>query len=185
MSQQKLLFKKSELAYGGSLLTKRKARQFARPLSTKHTMHLVLRSTRAVGRWSFNRPINNKNIRGILRKFSSKYCIQLLSLANVGNHIHLHMRLTNRHTYKPFIRAVTSAIAMAITGVSRWRRKTTMSGSFWDRRPFTRIVIGRSSFLNVRDYIRINQLEATGYTRQQARQHVNWRYTEREILNST
>jgi hypothetical protein len=57
---------------------------------------------------------------------------------------------------------VTAAIAMAVTGASRWNK---LGIKFWDRRPFTRIVIGRRAFLSVRDYVRINHIEGQGYSR--------------------
>jgi REP element-mobilizing transposase RayT len=165
--KQLRFFKSTEKAYGGSLLTKKKGRQGPRPLSTKDTMHIVLRSTHAKGKWRFQ--ANRSKWKPILRKFSQKYGVKILSTGDPGNHIHLHIKLTNRHTYKPFIRAVTAAIAMAITGVSRWKK---VDIKFWNRRPFSRVVIGRRGFLTVTDYVRVNELEAAGYSRTVARQGV-------------
>lgn len=89
-------------------------------------------------------------------------------MANVGNHLHLHIQLTNRFTYKPFIRALTSAIAMAITGVNKWTRARLGRIRFWDYRPYTRVVIGFRALLGLRDYIRINIWEGYGYSRSEA-----------------
>src|ERR1700689_5388498 len=105
-NQLKLL-KDEPKAYGGALLKTRKGRSRGRPLDTKNTMHLVLKSSKAVGDWSFWKPGNKEEIRKIIRKFSNKYGIKILSLANVGNHLHFQIKLYNIHTYKPFIRAVT------------------------------------------------------------------------------
>jgi len=165
--QQLKLFKTEEKAYGSSLMTRRKGRKGPRPLATKNTMHLVLRSTRAKGKWRFQ--ATRDVWKPILNKFAVKYGVKILSLADPGNHIHLHIRFTNRHTYKAFIRAVTSAIAMAITGASRWKK---IDFKFWDRRPFTRVVIGRRGFLSASDYVRVNELEARGYSREESRQGV-------------
>ena len=148
-------------------MTKRKGRKGPRPLATKSTMHLVLRSTRAKGKWRFQ--ATRDKWKPILRKFSKKYGVRILSESDPGNHIHLHIQLSNRHTYRAFIRAVTSAIAMAITGASRWKK---IDFKFWDRRPFTRVVIGRRGYLNASDYVRINELEARGYSRQESKQAV-------------
>ncbi len=157
---QKELFKKQELAYGGKLLKTRKGRTSGRPLVTRQTMHLVLRSTHAKGKWSFLEPKNKTATREILKKFAAKYGVKLLHGANVGNHIHLEIQLTNRHTYKPFIRAVTAAIAMKVTGVSRWKTKEEAGiKRFWDLRPFTRVVVGWKSRLTLKDYIKVNRLE--------------------------
>ncbi|NJM10240.1 MAG: hypothetical protein HC883_05100 [Bdellovibrionaceae bacterium] len=80
--------------------------------------------------------------------------------------LHLHIQLTNRFTYKAFIRGSTAAIAMAVTGASRWNK---LKIKFWDYRPFTRVVIGRRAVLSLRDYIRVNRLEGQGYDRGHAR----------------
>jgi hypothetical protein len=94
--------------------------------------------------------------------------VRILSLANLGNHLHFQLKLTNRHTYRPFIRGLTSAIAMAVTGWSRWNLPP-QGARFWDYRPFTRVVPGRQGFLTLRDYIQLNRLEGRGCSRAQAR----------------
>jgi len=164
------LLQKQPQAYGGELLKKRKNRRSGRPLDTKHTMHLVLRSTKAKGPWSFKVRKHEQAIRRIIQKFSTKYSVQIISMANVGNHLHLHIKLIKRWTYKPFIRAITAAIAMAITGASRWNPlKKEAKDKFWDYRPFTRVVQSYRAFLNLRDYVKINQYEGSGYHREHAR----------------
>jgi REP element-mobilizing transposase RayT len=136
-------------------------------------MHLVLRSSRAVDDKSFKVAKHQKLIRGILAKFSLKYGVQIISLANVGTHLHLHIKIAKRTGYLRFIRAITAAIAMGVSGRNRWTRGTG-SGTqpkekFWDYRPFTRIIEGFRALLHMRDYIQINQLEGLGVPRLQAR----------------
>ncbi|OQW47283.1 MAG: hypothetical protein A4S09_15935 [Proteobacteria bacterium SG_bin7] len=111
-------------------------------------------------------PHHRAKIKNILQKFAKKFGVILISGANVGNHLHLEIRIANRQTYRPFIRAVTAAIAMAITGTSRWNPKKI---KFWDHRPFSRIAETWKEVLNLRDYIRINQLEGRGIHREEAR----------------
>ena len=172
-SAQFKLFKVGRNSYGGDLLKTREGRSQGRPLSTRHTMHLVLRSTKAMGPWSFWKKENKAVVTRLVKKFSIKYGIKVHSMANVGNHLHLHLKLSNRHTYAPFIRALTSAIAMAITRSSRWKPlKTSAAGRFWDRRPFTNILKGLRGFLNLRDYVTINQFEGIGFCREQARYYL-------------
>jgi putative transposase len=173
---------KNQHAYGGSLRSTRKGRTGPRAISTKYSMHLVLRSTRAVGAWSFRK--HDLKIKAITQKFSVKYGVKILSLANAGNHLHMQIQLTTRHTYKAFIRALTGAIAMAVTGASRWQPLKTLIASnvkintstagFWDYRPFSRIVIGFKALLTLKDYIQINRLEGHGYDRNQARLLIAW-----------
>ncbi len=157
-------------AYGGELLKTRKGRAHGRPLDTKNTLHMVLRSTKATGDWSFKKPKNEAKIRRIVDKFSLKYGIKILRLGNAGNHLHFQIKIGNRHTYRPFIRAITSAIAMAISGTSRWNPlKKKPSDRFWDYRPFTRVIIGFKAFLDLQNYIDINQLEGFGNSRIEAK----------------
>lgn len=167
-SPQLQLLKKAKLSYGGELLKTREGRSGPRPLDTRNSMHLVLRSSKAKGDWSFRRPQQAHKIRKLIEKFSRKYGVRVFSFANVGNHLHLHIKLGNRHAYKPFIRALTSAIAMAVTGISRWSpRKADSKLRFWDYRPFTRVVQGFKSLLTLRDYIYLNKLEGYGVDRRQ------------------
>jgi REP element-mobilizing transposase RayT len=188
-------FKKGSDRYGGSLQTTRKGRAHGRPISTKHSMHFVLRSTKAKGQYSFTR--HRRPIKAILTKFSQRFGVRILSFANVGNHLHLHIQLSSRATYRPFIRAITAAVMMKVTGISRWSRPKDNAhlrkggtgvtvntkqfensprvaemgigpGKFWDRRPFSRIVQSFRAQLNLRDYIAINRLEGFGYHRREA-----------------
>lgn len=147
-NKQLELFKEKQKPYGGEYFKTRAGRAQPRPLDSKNTMHLVLRASKARGEWSFWK--KKGAILGIVRKFSSKNGIKLLSLANVGNHLHFHIKLSDRYRYSPFIRAITSAIAMEITGKSRWLK---IDEKFWDLRPFTRVVFGRQGFLVLRDYV--------------------------------
>ncbi len=172
-TKQMSFFEPSERAYGGILLKKRKARQEGRPLSTKHTMHLVLRSTMALGQYSFLSPKNSSAIQRVLKKFALKYFVELKSVANVGNHIHIHLKLNKRVTYDPFIRAITSAIAMAVAKPNRLQSlKEKGIKKFWDYRPFTRIIIGKRAYLILRDYLKINELEGQGFNRSTAQAFV-------------
>lgn len=148
-------------------MTTRAGRKGSRPLATKNTMHFVLRSSKAKGIWSMARPNNRKKIDRITRKFAQKYGVRILSLANVGNHLHFHVQLTNLFTYKAFIRAISGAIAIAVTGQNRWTKVNDGPKlKFWDYRPFSRVIAGgRRAFLAVKDYLQINQLEGFGFKR--------------------
>ena len=119
MRVQMELLGKKKTAYGGELLCQRKGRVQGRPLSTRHLMHLVLRSTKAVGSWSFKKKNHERDIKRLSEKFGDQYGVMIKSVANVGNHLHFHIKLSTRFTYDAFIRALTGSIAMAVTGTSR------------------------------------------------------------------
>ena len=170
LMRQQNLFRKGELAYGGSLMTKRKGRAGPRPVATRHSMHLVLRSSKAKGAWSFRRKPHAQRITRIVNRFAGKYSVRVISIANVGNHLHLHIQLLHRRFYSTFIRAITSAIAMAVTQKSRWTMKNEEGPlRFWDRRPFSRIVLSFRARLRLEDYIRVNQIEGLGFDRTNAK----------------
>ena len=165
------MFDKKSKAYGGELLKTRKGRSGPRPLATRGTIHLVLRSAKAKGDWSFKK--HDGRIREIIGKFSRKYGVKVLSLANVGNHLHFQLKLSRHHLWNPFIRAVTAAITMAVTGANRWNPSRPGSEGrkerFWDYRPFTRVVQSWRGYLKLKDYILINQWEGAGHPRRLAR----------------
>lgn len=151
--------------YGGELRKTREGRKTKRPLSYRQTMHVVLRSSKAKGEWSFRKARHRKNILRLVEKFSVMYDVQILSMANVGNHLHLHVKLMRREAYIAFIRAVSGAIVMTVTGVSRWTKRTAEKSKFWDHRPYSRIVLSLRHFLNLKDYVAENQLEGQGISR--------------------
>ncbi len=164
------LFARSSKSYGGQLLNTRKGRSQGRPISTAKSIHMVLRSSMAVGTMAFNHPRNAGSVRQILTKFAKKYGVSFLSIANVGTHLHFHLKISHRPNYYRFIRAVTAAIAMHVTGRNRWTAgNSEVKTKFWDYRPFTRIIESYRAFLTLKDYIQINQLEGFGIPRVQAR----------------
>lgn len=152
-------------------MTTRKGRSHGRPLATKRSMHLVLRSSAAKGDWSMNKPSNRLKVAQLIEKFARKNHIRIHSYANVGNHLHIHIQLSRIASYRPFIRGLTAAIAMAITGLSRWSDSGSLARvrlggrKFWDYRPFSRVVTGRRDFVGVNDYVAINQIEGSGIPR--------------------
>lgn len=120
---------------------------------------------------SFRYGKNPQRIEQIIKKFAAKNGVKILSIANVGNHLHLHIKLGNRFGYAPFIRAVSGAIVLAVTKTFKNNENKTrkdFDGHFWDYRPFTRIIEGMRGYLSVRDYIKVNQLEGAGVPRPRA-----------------
>src|SRR5687768_4207361 len=100
--QMKLFNQKFTNEYGGELRKKAKNRGY-RPLSSKDSLHVVLRSTQARGEWSFRYKNNPARVAEFIKKVSNKYGVKLISVANVGNHLHLHVKIPNRTLYKSWI----------------------------------------------------------------------------------
>ncbi|WP_413293223.1 transposase [Bdellovibrio sp. HCB185ZH] len=123
-------------AHGGTLFKKARHR-CRRPLSTKKPLHLVLRSSQAKGSLSFRKSKNWKQVESLCRQFARKYKIKIESFANGGSHLHLTIRLNSKDSYSPFIRSLTGAIALKLTGANRTQKNAQ---KFWDFRPFTAVL---------------------------------------------
>lgn len=156
------LFKNQIPRQFGGMLLKGNAKT-ARPLSTKHAIHLVLKSKLATGSRSFLAARNSKRIDTILRRTAKSKGIRLYRLVNVGNHLHLVMRLdratplAGRRAFCSFIRAVTGLIARQVMGAERNRGQGI---KFWQARPFTRLVSWGRDFNTLSRYMLKNESQA-------------------------
>ncbi len=122
----------------------------------------MLKSTNAKGEWSFLKPRNKAIIAQLIKKYSEAYSVKVFSSANVGNHLHFHLQFRSPRSYRDFVRAMTGAIALKITGSSKIK---ALKERFWTQSPYTRFVFGIKDFLKISDYIKINQLEGFGHGR--------------------
>ena len=144
--------------FGGALLKKSNAKT-KRPLSTKHAIHVVLRSSKAKGEWSLRSLKNQKTVEKLTRNLAKKYSIKIYEYANVGNHLHLLIKLNNRFTFNPFIRALSGSIALKVTGSNKLK---ALKEKFWDYRPWTRVVEWKKAYSIAKDYVIQNHLEVMG-----------------------
>lgn len=131
-------------------------RKLERPLSAKKWIHLILKSDKAEGPFSFLLPKNKQIIRQIIRSKSKKFGITIGDGANVGNHIHLRIRIQNRESFQKFLKSVTCLIPRKITGA----RKGKSFGRFWQGLAFTRVLTSSLEELNLKGYIKANRIEA-------------------------
>ncbi len=154
------------LAHGGDFFKKSGGRK-RRYISEAGSMNLTLRSTQAKGEWSFRTQKNWNTINALTNKFAARFKVEVIRVSNVGNHLHFHVWFPVLKSYVKFIRALTAAIAMAITGLSRWSKSPMKK--FWDQRPFTRPIQGAIQFLHYDEYLDLNDLEGEGYPRVAAR----------------
>lgn len=116
--------------FGGALLEGR--RKHSRPLSSKNSLHFVLRSRWATGNDSFLVPRNRKVIDNIITHFAKKFGVKIYERALNSNHIHLLLRITNRPLYRAFIKAVSGKIASQVMGQQSFKLfcKSRQLGSF-------------------------------------------------------
>ena len=95
-----------------------------------------------------------------IRTQAKKYGIKIYEFANVGNHLHLLIKLSNRFTFAPFMRAISGIIAIKVTGSNKLKG---LKQKFWDYRPWSRIVEWKKAYSIAKDYVIQNHLEAIGY----------------------
>lgn len=161
-------FSKKADRFGGNRRTTRASRRF-RPVSTKTSMHLILKSILAKGPWSLLTPKNKRMVKEIVREQSQRHGVQILSWANGGNHLHLHLKVKSNSAFKSFVRAFSGVIALKVTGASKINK---LKQKFWTQSPFTRFVHGIKDYLRLSDYIEINNIEGFGFNRKGARLYI-------------
>ncbi|MEK2689800.1 hypothetical protein [Bdellovibrio sp. GT3] len=122
--------------FGGALLKNSNAKS-ARPISTKHAMHVVLCSSQAVGDFSFRNSRNWKRITEILVQQAQKYRVELHEQVNGGDQLQILIKVKSRDSFNGFIRAISGMISMAVTGAAKTRALKT---KFWSYRPWSRVV---------------------------------------------
>ncbi len=146
-------------------------RKLERPLSTKAWLHLTLKSNKAKGHLSFLTGRNKAIIRTVLLEKAKKFGVLVADQANVGNHLHLKIKIQSRESFQNFLRSITALIARKITGAKRGKK----FGRFWDGLAFTRVLMSFKEEAILRGYFVANRLEATkGYlAREKVRREFN------------
>jgi REP element-mobilizing transposase RayT len=134
------------------------SRKTARPLSVKHSMHLVLKAKRAQGTYSLYK--HDRALKNIIAKYAKRYGIVIQDLVNMGNHLHIRLKITRREYFGKFLKTITALIARVVTKAKKGNR----FGKFWDALAFTRVLKTRYELLQLRGYFKANRIEhAHGY----------------------
>lgn len=148
-------FPKEQRAFSPGGRTTRAARQ-RRPRGTREAMHLVLRSDLARGPKSLLK--YDSLVRALIAKLAKRHGIRIYRIVNAGNHLHITLRLSKQFTWKGFISGLTGGIARAV----QYKRAESSMRSFWNSRPFTRLITWGRDYNVVKDCHTLNQLEADG-----------------------
>jgi putative transposase len=159
---------KHRYAHGGTLRQCRAGRG-ARPLSTKDSLHLVLKARREVIGYGLRTHQRFSLIRRVLKKYSAKFYIRVEQVSVQGDHIHLLLRTSKRSQFQNFFRVLAGQIAqrfqneglLTVTGtpaeaLPRAKRK------LWRYRPFSRVVKGWKAYQVAIRYVQLNEREARG-----------------------
>jgi REP element-mobilizing transposase RayT len=147
--------------YGGSLVKGR--RKVRRPFEKGKPIHLVMRSSRAKGAWSFLDRRNKLAIYGLLIEICERYGVKLYQFENVGNHLHLLVKFPGRREMGAFLRVFAQGVMFRVTGA----RKGDPKGRFFDTIAYSRVMSWGRDFSTVRAYFWKNTLESLGFRREE------------------
>lgn len=149
-------FARRRLEHGGALSQGK--RKTIRPIDPRKSIHLVLRSSRARGEWSFFRPAQQKRVKAIVTEQAKRFCVRVYQYANSGNHLHLLIKAPTRKSFQGFLKTISGLIARAVTGA----KKGNSQGKFWDALAYTRVVEWGKAFFAAQFYVLQNEMEAAG-----------------------
>jgi REP element-mobilizing transposase RayT len=136
-----------EAQHGGP--TRSGQRKTSRPLEPTLPLYLALRSSRARGKWSLQRPTTEARIQEILRELSQRHGVKVFEYANGGDQLHLLLRAKSRPGFQAFLRAFAGLTARLVTGA----KKGKPSGKFWDALTYSRVLAWGKEFDSVRELV--------------------------------
>ena len=140
--------------HGG--LESRGKRKTERPFSPKAPIHIVLKSARAKGTWSLLHRKNHSRITSMIYVYAHRFKIHVYRAANVGNHLHLLVKASDRKNLADYLRVLAGRIAVTVTGAQKFVKKI---GKFWDHLCWSRLVAWGKEFHYVQRYVFANELE--------------------------
>lgn len=161
MRQRDLIneYQKTYKGFGGHLLKGAHARG-PRPLSSKHAIHIVMKSEMAKGALSLKHTNHRKTVDKIVASQAQKWGMKIYQYANVGNHLHILLKAHSRRRFIGFTRSISGLIARAVLKVERGSAKGI---KFWQARPFTRVVKWGRDYIRAKNYVILNHKEALGF----------------------
>ncbi len=120
--------------------------------------------------------VNKLKVDELVTRISRRYGVKLKKYVNVGNHLHLVVKLsgspmTARRQYRSWIRLLTARIAFEVGGSKKgepFRDENGERVKFWDAIPFSRVVHGLRGWIDMDRYVLKNALEAQGLPKNQA-----------------
>lgn len=150
-------------AHGGVLAVGR--RRTKRPLSTKHSLHVTLKSEYARNQRSLLR--HQKLIGEVLTKACRKFGVTVYQKAICGTHIHLLIRGKTRTGIQNFFRVFAGHVAQGILRKYPLQKNKAPQGGclknqrrFWSFLTFSRLITWGREFRTVSRYVVQNVLEA-------------------------
>ena len=109
-------------------------------------------------------PNHAANIHNFTQKLSKRWGVKIYRYANVGNHLHLLIKVPSRRIWQRFLRELAGGIPIIVTGAKKGMAlaKNASQRGFWDHLAFTRIVSFGRDYKKVDSYLIGNLFEAVG-----------------------
>lgn len=103
-------------------------------------------------------------IHHLTQRLAQRWGIRIYRYANVGNHIHLLIRVPSRVRLQRFLKELAGGIPILITGARKGSglSKNKNQRGFWDHLAFTRIVHFGRDFKKMCRYLIKNLFESAG-----------------------
>ena len=139
-------------------------RKSARPIDPKQALHVVLKASVARGALSMLHPKHCGPIHQFTHGLAQRWGIRLYRYANVGNHIHLLIKVPSSAVWQRFLRELAGGIPLIVTGAKKGApfAKSGKQRGFWDALAFTRIVRLGRDFEGMGRYLIKNLFEGAG-----------------------
>ena len=134
-------------------------RKTTRPYSPKSSIHIVLKSKRARGTWSLRHRKNQSKITAMIYVYAARFKVHVYRAANVGDHIHLLVKSSDRKALADYLRVLAGRIAVTVSGAQKGVKRI---GKFWDHLCWSRLVKWGREFHVVQRYVFANELEFLG-----------------------
>ena len=160
----------------GGELRKKRAGRFSRPLSTKHPHHLVFKLHKQKLRHRTLRSASGFLLtQKIIQHYAKMFFIKIEQVSIQNDHIHMLIRTSRRSLFQNFFRVVAGQISqqfqkegllkLMVTGTPSSAVKSRIEVpkvDLWMHRPFTHLAKSTWAYLNVKNYIQLNEKEVTG-----------------------
>jgi len=156
-----------KMQFGGDL--QKGKRKTKRVLVSRRYVHVVMRSPMAKGRFSLLK--RSKWVEATVREQAKKQHIKVFDFANMGNHLHILIKIMPRgratnEAFAGFTRALAGLIARKILDAQRGAPVLEQGQAFWPSRPYTRVLSNtREDYRSTRAYFTLNLFEAIGFER--------------------
>ena len=144
-------FKINSKEFGGS--SRIGFRKTVRPFDPKLPLHVVLRSEKALGKYSLNNPNYTAKIESLVYNLAIENKIKIYNFVISKNHLHLLIMSKDKIKLQNYFRELSSKIALLVySGLSK----------FWTSQVYTKLLTWGRQFKNVQTYLSQNNLESLG-----------------------